>query len=151
MGAIGGLAAIVTGLAVGFGDTGSVGIGGITLGGGVGFVVRRFGMTIDALPAAVRTTGLDVFGDEDRAPRRGPDLPGLGVRIELDGDVVRTHLSKGLGFSKEDRDANILRIGFVAAEIVRHEIDGLQAACGDVGPHSSTSSHHGLSAKCTPT
>ena len=38
----------------------------------------------------------------------------------LDGDVVRTHLSKGLGFSKEDRDANILRIGFVAAEIVRH-------------------------------
>jgi len=38
----------------------------------------------------------------------------------LDGDVVRTHLSKGLGFSKEDRDTNILRIGFVAAEIVKH-------------------------------
>ena len=38
----------------------------------------------------------------------------------LDGDVVRTHLSKGLGFSKEDRDTNILRIGFVAAEIARH-------------------------------
>ncbi len=38
----------------------------------------------------------------------------------LDGDVVRTHLSKGLGFSKSDRDANILRIGFVASEIVRH-------------------------------
>ena len=38
----------------------------------------------------------------------------------LDGDVVRTHLSKGLGFSKQDRDTNILRIGFVAAEIVRH-------------------------------
>jgi sulfate adenylyltransferase len=38
----------------------------------------------------------------------------------LDGDVVRTHLSKGLGFSKEDRDVNIRRIGFVAAEIVRH-------------------------------
>ena len=38
----------------------------------------------------------------------------------LDGDVVRTHLSKGLGFSKEDRDTNILRIGFVASEIVRH-------------------------------
>lgn len=36
----------------------------------------------------------------------------------LDGDVVRTHLSKGLGFSKEDRDTNILRIGFVAGEIV---------------------------------
>ncbi len=38
----------------------------------------------------------------------------------LDGDVVRTHLSKGLGFSKEDRDTNILRIGFVAGEIVCH-------------------------------
>ena len=38
----------------------------------------------------------------------------------LDGDVVRTHLSKGLGFSREDRDANILRIGFVGSEIARH-------------------------------
>jgi sulfate adenylyltransferase len=38
----------------------------------------------------------------------------------LDGDVVRTHLSKGLGFSREDRNTNILRIGFVAGEIVRH-------------------------------
>jgi sulfate adenylyltransferase len=38
----------------------------------------------------------------------------------LDGDVVRTHLSRGLGFSREDRDTNILRIGFVAGEIVRH-------------------------------
>jgi sulfate adenylyltransferase len=38
----------------------------------------------------------------------------------LDGDVVRTHLSKGLGFSREDRDTNILRIGFVAGEIARH-------------------------------
>src|SRR5574340_987820 len=37
----------------------------------------------------------------------------------LDGDVVRTHLSKGLGFSKEDRDTNILRIGFVAGELVQ--------------------------------
>jgi sulfate adenylyltransferase len=38
----------------------------------------------------------------------------------LDGDVVRTHLSKELGFTKEDRDTNVLRIGFVASEIVRH-------------------------------
>ena len=44
-----------------------------------------------------------------------------GRRVTLlDGDVVRTHLSKGLGFEKEDRDTNIRRIGFVAAEIVRH-------------------------------
>jgi sulfate adenylyltransferase len=50
----------------------------------------------------------------------------------LDGDVVRTHLSKGLGFSKEDRDTNILRIGFVAAEIVRHR--GV-VVCAAVSPY----------------
>ncbi len=44
----------------------------------------------------------------------------------LDGDVVRTHLSKGLGFGKEDRDTNIRRIGFVVSEIVRHGHGGLR-------------------------
>jgi len=39
----------------------------------------------------------------------------------LDGDVVRTHLSAGLGFGRQDRDTNIARIGFVASEIVRHQ------------------------------
>jgi sulfate adenylyltransferase len=53
----------------------------------------------------------------------------------LDGDVVRTHLSKGLGFSKEDRDTNIRRIGFVAAEIVRH---GGLAICAAVSPYLVT-------------
>ena len=53
----------------------------------------------------------------------------------LDGDVVRTHLSKGLGFSKEDRDINIRRIGFVAAEIVRH---GGVAVCAAVSPYLAT-------------
>jgi sulfate adenylyltransferase len=53
----------------------------------------------------------------------------------LDGDVVRTHLSKGLGFSKEDRDVNIRRIGFVAAEIVRH---GGVVLCAAVSPYRST-------------
>ena len=53
----------------------------------------------------------------------------------LDGDVVRTHLSKGLGFSKEDRDTNIVRIGFVAAEIVRH---GGVAICAAVSPYRAT-------------
>jgi sulfate adenylyltransferase len=53
----------------------------------------------------------------------------------LDGDVVRTHLSKGLGFSKADRDANIRRIGFVAAEIVRH---GGVAVCAAVSPYRAT-------------
>jgi sulfate adenylyltransferase len=53
----------------------------------------------------------------------------------LDGDVVRTHLSKGLGFSKDDRDVNIRRIGFVAAEIVRHH--GV-ALCAAVSPYRAT-------------
>jgi adenylyl-sulfate kinase len=46
----------------------------------------------------------------------------------LDGDVVRTHLSKGLGFSREDRDTNIRRLGFVAGEITRHGGVALVAA-----------------------
>ena len=53
----------------------------------------------------------------------------------LDGDVVRTHLSKGLGFRKEDRDTNIRRIGFVAAETVRH---GGVALCAAVSPYRAT-------------
>ncbi|MEG3594621.1 MAG: bifunctional sulfate adenylyltransferase/adenylylsulfate kinase [Chloroflexota bacterium] len=53
----------------------------------------------------------------------------------LDGDVVRTHLSKGLGFSAEDRDTNIRRIGFVAAEVVRH---GGIAICAAVSPYIAT-------------
>jgi sulfate adenylyltransferase len=53
----------------------------------------------------------------------------------LDGDVVRTHLSKGLGFSKEDRDINIRRIGFVAAEMVRH---GGTVICAAVSPYRAT-------------
>jgi sulfate adenylyltransferase len=53
----------------------------------------------------------------------------------LDGDVVRTHLSKGLGFGKEDRDTNILRIGFVASEIVRH---GGVAVCAAISPYRAT-------------
>ena len=50
----------------------------------------------------------------------------------LDGDVVRTHLSKGLGFSAEDRDTNIMRIGFVAGEIVRH---GGNVICAAISPY----------------
>jgi sulfate adenylyltransferase len=53
----------------------------------------------------------------------------------LDGDVVRTHLSKGLGFSHEDRDTNILRIGFVASEITRHH--GV-VICAAVSPYRIT-------------
>ena len=53
----------------------------------------------------------------------------------LDGDVVRTHLSKGLGFSPEDRDTNILRIGFVASEIARH---GGAVICAAISPYRAT-------------
>ena len=53
----------------------------------------------------------------------------------LDGDVVRTHLSKGLGFSKEDRDTNIMRIGFVAGEIV-HASGAV--ICAAISPYRST-------------
>ena len=53
----------------------------------------------------------------------------------LDGDVARTHLSKGLGFSKEDRDTNILRIGYVAAEIARQ--NGV-VICAAVSPYRAT-------------
>jgi sulfate adenylyltransferase len=53
----------------------------------------------------------------------------------LDGDVVRTHLSKGLSFSKEDRDTNILRIGFVASEIVRA---GGAVICAAISPYRAT-------------
>lgn len=49
----------------------------------------------------------------------------------LDGDEVRKHLSKGLGFSREDRDANVTRIGYVASEIVRH---GGIAVCAPIAP-----------------
>jgi sulfate adenylyltransferase len=50
----------------------------------------------------------------------------------LDGDVVRTHLSKGLGFSKEDRDTNVRRIGYVASELVR--LGGV-VICAVVSPY----------------
>lgn len=53
----------------------------------------------------------------------------------LDGDVVRTRLSKGLGFGKEDRDTNIRRIGYVASEIVRH---GGAVICAAVSPYRAT-------------
>lgn len=53
----------------------------------------------------------------------------------LDGDVVRTHLSKGLGFSREDRDTNILRIGYVASEISHH---GGIVICAAISPYRAT-------------
>jgi len=53
----------------------------------------------------------------------------------LDGDVVRRHLSKGLGFSRADRDLNVRRIGFVASEVARH---GGVAICAPIAPYAAT-------------
>src|SRR5690348_6945076 len=56
-------------------------------------------------------------------------LSSFGAKVEvLDGDVVRTRLSKGLGFSKEDRDENVRRIGFVCELLSRNGVIALAAA-----------------------
>ena len=78
-------------------------------------------------------TGLSGAGKSTTAEQLEILLIERGRRVSvLDGDVVRTHLSKGLGFSREDRDTNVRRIGFVAAEIVRH---GGAAICAAVSPY----------------
>ena len=65
-------------------------------------------------------TGLSAAGKSTVAGLVAHDLEGRGLLIDrLDGDVVRTHLTKGLGFSKEDRDTNIERIGWVASRLAR--------------------------------
>ena len=81
-------------------------------------------------------TGLSGSGKSTTADVLATLLMEHGRQITvLDGDVVRTHLSKGLGFSKEDRDSNILRIGYVASEIVRH---GGVAVCAAISPYVAT-------------
>ena len=86
--------------------------------------------------ACVWFTGLSGSGKSTTADVLTVLLMEQGRHVTvLDGDVVRTHLSKGLGFSREDRDTNILRIGFVAAEIVRA---GGIAVCAAVSPYNVT-------------
>ncbi|HUZ83339.1 MAG TPA: adenylyl-sulfate kinase [Gaiellales bacterium] len=81
-------------------------------------------------------TGLSGAGKSTIAQIVGPELERRGVLVDhLDGDVVRTHLSKGLGFSREDRDANILRIGFVAKLLTRHGAGVIVAA---ISPYAET-------------
>jgi sulfate adenylyltransferase len=81
-------------------------------------------------------TGLSGSGKSTIAEALTPMLLARGRQLTvLDGDVVRTHLSKGLGFSKEDRDTNILRIGFVASEIARHNGTVI---CAAISPYSQT-------------
>jgi sulfate adenylyltransferase len=81
-------------------------------------------------------TGLSGSGKSTTAEAVVPRLEERGRAVTvLDGDVVRTHLSRGLGFSREDRDENVRRVGFVAAEIVRH---GGLVVCSLVSPYRAT-------------
>jgi sulfate adenylyltransferase len=81
-------------------------------------------------------TGLSGSGKTTTAEILLKELTGQGRTVTyLDGDVVRLHLSKGLGFSREDRDTNVLRIGFVASEIVRHDGAVVTAA---ISPYRAT-------------
>ncbi|MDP8922756.1 MAG: adenylyl-sulfate kinase [Chloroflexota bacterium] len=74
-------------------------------------------------------TGLSGAGKSTLAARLDAELRRRGHRVELlDGDVVRTNLSKGLGFSREDRDTNIRRIGFVARLLSRNGVATIVAA-----------------------
>jgi sulfate adenylyltransferase len=81
-------------------------------------------------------TGLSGSGKTTTAEALLEELERRGRTVTLlDGDVVRRHLSQGLGFTRQDRDTNILRIGFVAAEVVRHGGAVIAAA---ISPYRST-------------
>lgn len=74
-------------------------------------------------------TGLSGAGKSTLAEALAGRLAALGRRVELlDGDAVRTHLSKGLGFSREDRDTNVRRIGWVAQLLTRNGVFVITAA-----------------------
>jgi len=80
-------------------------------------------------------TGLSGAGKSTLAEALRRRLVGERVLEILDGDEVRTHLSKGLGFSREDRDTNIRRIGFVARLLARH---GAAVATAAISPYAAT-------------
>src|SRR4029077_11333400 len=74
-------------------------------------------------------TGLSGAGKTTLARVLALELNARGVRVEvLDGDEVRTNLSKGLGFSKEDRDINIRRMGYVCRLLSRNGVGAVSAA-----------------------
>lgn len=74
-------------------------------------------------------TGLSGAGKSTITEALAPELRAAGRKVEvLDGDVVRTHLSKGLGFTREDRDLNVARIAFVAHLLARNGVAVIVAA-----------------------
>lgn len=78
---------------------------------------------------AVWFSGMSGAGKSTLSKRLAREFARRRVAVEvLDGDEVRTHLSKGLGFSREDRDTNIARIAFVASLLVRHGVAVITAA-----------------------
>jgi adenylylsulfate kinase len=81
-------------------------------------------------------TGLSGSGKSTIAEMLYHEFQARGLKTEiLDGDVVRQNLSKGLGFSKEDRDTNIMRIGFVANLLTRN---GVATICCPISPYKET-------------
>ncbi len=81
-------------------------------------------------------TGLSGAGKSTIAEMLFHEFQARGLKTEiLDGDVVRQNLSKGLGFSKEDRDTNILRIAFVAEMLTRN---GVATICCPISPYKET-------------
>jgi adenylylsulfate kinase len=84
-------------------------------------------------------TGLSASGKTTLANIVDPELERRGFVVDhLDGDVVRTHLSKGLGFSKEDRDTNIARIGWVASRLARA---GTAVVVSAISPYEEARRH----------
>lgn len=86
-------------------------------------------MSDDGYGFTIWFTGLSGSGKTTLARQVGRNLRARGLKVEvLDGDVVRQNLSKGLGFSKEDRDTNIRRIGFVCNLLSRNGVVAIAAA-----------------------
>jgi adenylyl-sulfate kinase len=84
-------------------------------------------------------TGLSGAGKTTIANIVEPELERRGFVVDhLDGDIVRTHLSKGLGFSKADRDTNIARIGWVASRLARA---GAAVVVSAISPYEEARRH----------
>jgi adenylyl-sulfate kinase len=81
-------------------------------------------------------TGLSGAGKSTLAQALAEEIARRGRRVEvLDGDAVRTNLSKGLGFSREDRDTNIRRIAYVCHLLTRNGVAAISAA---ISPYAAT-------------